>query len=106
MRQVLGMAATPVTRLVELPGRGITRVWECAGPSRCALTGGTMAEPDSTACARAAPLPVHGQRLACRSGSIARSGAGQQRGERGPRLAGQRRRSTPSQQPTQPFQRD
>ena len=44
-------------------------------PSRCALTGGTMAEPDSTACARAAPLPVHGQRLACRSGSIARSGA-------------------------------
>jgi pimeloyl-ACP methyl ester carboxylesterase len=31
VRQVLGMAATPVTRLVELPGRGITRVWECAG---------------------------------------------------------------------------
>jgi 3-oxoadipate enol-lactonase len=30
--QVLGEAATPVTRLVELPGRGITRVWECAGP--------------------------------------------------------------------------
>jgi 3-oxoadipate enol-lactonase len=22
----------PVTRLVELPGRGVTRVWECAGP--------------------------------------------------------------------------
>ncbi len=32
MRQMLGMAATPVTRLAELPGRGITRVWECAGP--------------------------------------------------------------------------
>jgi len=25
-------AATPQTRLVELPGRGVTRVWECAGP--------------------------------------------------------------------------
>jgi len=25
-------SATPVTRLVELPGRGTTRVWECAGP--------------------------------------------------------------------------
>lgn len=25
-------AATPRTRLVELPGRGTTRVWECAGP--------------------------------------------------------------------------
>jgi 3-oxoadipate enol-lactonase len=24
--------AMPVTRLIELPGRGITRVWECAGP--------------------------------------------------------------------------
>jgi 3-oxoadipate enol-lactonase len=24
--------AAPVTRLVELPGRGVTRVWECAGP--------------------------------------------------------------------------
>src|SRR5580704_3957404 len=23
---------TPVTHLVELPGRGTTRVWECAGP--------------------------------------------------------------------------
>jgi 3-oxoadipate enol-lactonase len=22
----------PVTRLIELPGRGVTRVWECAGP--------------------------------------------------------------------------
>ena len=32
MRQMLGMATTPVTRLAELPGRGITRVWECAGP--------------------------------------------------------------------------
>ena len=32
MRQVLGEEATPVTRLVELPGRGVTRVWECAGP--------------------------------------------------------------------------
>ena len=25
-------AAAPVTRLAELPGRGVTRVWECAGP--------------------------------------------------------------------------
>jgi len=33
VRQVLGEEATPVTRLVELPGRGVTRVWECAGPS-------------------------------------------------------------------------
>ena len=32
MRQVLAEEATPVTRLVELPGRGVTRVWECAGP--------------------------------------------------------------------------
>jgi 3-oxoadipate enol-lactonase len=32
MRQVVGEAAAPVTRLVELPGRGTTRVWECAGP--------------------------------------------------------------------------
>jgi len=32
VRQVLTEAAAPVTRLVELPGRGVTRVWECAGP--------------------------------------------------------------------------
>ncbi len=32
MRQALGEAATPLSRLVELPGRGVTRVWECAGP--------------------------------------------------------------------------
>ena len=32
VRQVPGKAATPLTRLVELPGRGVTRVWECAGP--------------------------------------------------------------------------
>ena len=37
MRQVLGEAilgeaTAPLTRLVELPGRGVTRVWECAGP--------------------------------------------------------------------------
>jgi pimeloyl-ACP methyl ester carboxylesterase len=32
VRQVPGESATPVTRLVELPGRGTTRVWECAGP--------------------------------------------------------------------------
>ncbi len=32
MRQVPGEAAGPLTRLVELPGRGTTRVWECAGP--------------------------------------------------------------------------
>ena len=29
---MLGEAAMPHTRLVELPGRGTTRVWECAGP--------------------------------------------------------------------------
>jgi 3-oxoadipate enol-lactonase len=32
VRQVPGDAATLVTRLVELPGRGIARVWDCAGP--------------------------------------------------------------------------
>lgn len=32
MRPVPRDAATPVTRLVELPGRGMTRVWDCAGP--------------------------------------------------------------------------
>ena len=32
MRQVPQEAATPVTRLVDLPGRGATRVWECPGP--------------------------------------------------------------------------
>jgi 3-oxoadipate enol-lactonase len=32
VRQVLGEEAAPLTRLVELPGRGVTRVWECAGP--------------------------------------------------------------------------
>ena len=32
MRKVPTDAAAPVTRLVELPGRGVTRVWECAGP--------------------------------------------------------------------------
>ena len=31
-RPVLGEAAAPLTRLVQLPGRGVTRVWECAGP--------------------------------------------------------------------------
>jgi pimeloyl-ACP methyl ester carboxylesterase len=30
--QTSGQASTPRTRLVELPGRGVTRVWECAGP--------------------------------------------------------------------------
>jgi len=29
---MLSEAAKPLTRLVELPGRGTTRVWECAGP--------------------------------------------------------------------------
>jgi pimeloyl-ACP methyl ester carboxylesterase len=29
---MLTEAAMPVTRLVKLPGRGTTRVWECAGP--------------------------------------------------------------------------
>jgi pimeloyl-ACP methyl ester carboxylesterase len=32
VQQVLGEEAAPLTRLVELPGRGVTRVWECAGP--------------------------------------------------------------------------
>ena len=32
MRQVVAEEAAPLTRLVELPGRGVTRVWECAGP--------------------------------------------------------------------------
>ena len=32
MRQVPGVAETAGTRLVELPGRGVTRVWECPGP--------------------------------------------------------------------------
>ena len=32
MRQVAGMVATAGTRLVELSGRGVTRVWECPGP--------------------------------------------------------------------------
>ena len=32
MRQATAKAATPRTRLVELPGRGVTRVWECTGP--------------------------------------------------------------------------
>jgi pimeloyl-ACP methyl ester carboxylesterase len=31
-RRVLGEEEAPLTRLVELPGRGVTRVWECAGP--------------------------------------------------------------------------
>jgi 3-oxoadipate enol-lactonase len=31
-RRMLEEAAMPLTRLVELPGRGTTRVWECAGP--------------------------------------------------------------------------
>ena len=30
--QLPQQAAAPLTRLVELPGRGVTRVWECAGP--------------------------------------------------------------------------
>jgi 3-oxoadipate enol-lactonase len=30
--QVPQEATAPQTRLMELPGRGITRVWECAGP--------------------------------------------------------------------------
>jgi 3-oxoadipate enol-lactonase len=32
LRRELGEPSTPLTRLVELPGRGTTRVWECAGP--------------------------------------------------------------------------
>jgi len=32
VRQVLGEVATPLTRMIELPGRGATRVWEYAGP--------------------------------------------------------------------------
>jgi pimeloyl-ACP methyl ester carboxylesterase len=30
--QVPQEVAAPQTRLVDLPGRGVTRVWECAGP--------------------------------------------------------------------------
>jgi 3-oxoadipate enol-lactonase len=30
--QLPNQTAAPATRLVELPGRGITRIWECAGP--------------------------------------------------------------------------
>ena len=29
---MIGEAAMPRTRRMELPGRGTTRVWECAGP--------------------------------------------------------------------------
>ena len=29
---MIAEAAMARTRLVELPGRGTTRVWECAGP--------------------------------------------------------------------------
>jgi 3-oxoadipate enol-lactonase len=32
VREELNEAATPSTRLVDLPGRGTTRIWECAGP--------------------------------------------------------------------------
>jgi 3-oxoadipate enol-lactonase len=32
VRQVPGKAGASRTRLVELPGRGVTRVWECPGP--------------------------------------------------------------------------
>ncbi len=32
MRQVLEEAAAQLSRSVVLPGRGVTRVWECAGP--------------------------------------------------------------------------
>jgi 3-oxoadipate enol-lactonase len=32
VRQVPGEAVAPFTRLAELPGRGVTRVWEYAGP--------------------------------------------------------------------------
>ena len=34
VRRVAGEAAAPLSRLVELPGRGATRVWECPGPRR------------------------------------------------------------------------
>jgi len=32
VRQVPEPVATPLTRLAELPGRGVTRMWECGGP--------------------------------------------------------------------------
>ena len=32
MLQLPEQAPAPQTRLVQLPGRGVTRVWECAGP--------------------------------------------------------------------------
>lgn len=34
VRRVAGEAAAPLSRLVELPGRGVMRVWECPGPRR------------------------------------------------------------------------
>jgi 3-oxoadipate enol-lactonase len=33
VRQLPEEPTAPETRLVELPGRGVTRVWECAGPA-------------------------------------------------------------------------
>lgn len=32
VRELPGELPAPRTRLVELPGRGVTRIWECAGP--------------------------------------------------------------------------
>ena len=34
VRRAQGEAAVPLARPVELPGRGVTRVWECPGPRR------------------------------------------------------------------------
>ena len=32
VRELPGEPPAPRTRLTELPGRGVTRIWECAGP--------------------------------------------------------------------------
>lgn len=32
VRELPGEPPAPRTRLIELPGRGVTRIWECAGP--------------------------------------------------------------------------
>ena len=45
------MVATAGTRLVELPGRGVTRVWECPGPrgaETLMLSAGAVAEMEES----------------------------------------------------------
>ena len=45
---VLGEATAPLTRLVELPGRGLTRVWECAGPPGAPTLSASGLRPTTT----------------------------------------------------------